>query len=97
MDLKNDLISICSTINIFFKSPYKIKKIIFMYINNYPKPEPKKLQFKNFFLLSFTDSSKRYAFFRKKPDCAQYISDMLKDISESKMTSNKEVKESILF
>ena len=41
MDLKTNLISICSTNNIFLKSPFKIKKIFFMYKNNYQKSESK--------------------------------------------------------
>ena len=93
MDLKINLISICSTINIFLNSSYTIRKNIFMSKKNTNRWEPTKLQIDEIILPAYTDLSKRCVSYIKQLECPpQYIADMLRDLADAIMTSYPEVK-----
>ena len=99
MDLKINLISICSTNNIFLNTSYTIRKKIFMSNKNTNRWEPTKLQIDEIILPAYTDLSKRCVSYIKQLDCPpQYIADMLSDLANAIMTSYPEVddKNSIL-
>ena len=92
MDLKINLISICSTINNFLNSSYTIKKT-FMSEKNNNRWEPTKLQIDEIILPAYTELSKRCVSYIKKLECpTQYIADMLRDLADAIMTSYPEVK-----
>ena len=92
MDLKINLISICSTINIFLNSSYKIRKNIYVRKNT-NRWEPTKLQIDEIILPAYTDLSKRCVFYINQLGCPpQYIADMLRDLADAIMTSYPEVK-----
>ena len=93
MDLKINLISICSTTNIFLNSSYTIRRKIFMSNKNTNRWEPTKLQIDEIILPAYTDLSKRCVSYIKQLDCPpQYIADMLRDLADAIMTSYPEVK-----
>ena len=97
MDLKINLISICSTINIFLNSSYTIRKK-FMPEKNTNRWEPTNLQIDEIILPAYTDLSKTCVSYIKKLECPpQYIADMLRDLAGPIMTSYPEVKPKILF
>ena len=92
MDLKNNLISICSTINIFFHNSYTIKKIFMLKQNPYTW-EPTKLQIYEIILFSYTYLAKNCDKYTKEFDFPpQYISNMVRGLADSMMTSFFQVK-----
>ena len=99
MDLKINLIRICSTNNILLKFLIYDKKKLFMSNKNTNRWEPTKLQIDEIILPAYTDLSKKCVSYIKQLDCPpQYIADMLSDLSNAIMTSYPEVddKKSIL-
>ena len=92
MDLKNNLISICSTTYIFLNNSPSIYKNVYgkKKINRW---EPTKLQIDNIILPAYTDLSKRCVSYINELECPpQYIADMLRDLADAIMTSYPEVK-----
>ena len=93
MDLKINLISICSTINIFLNSSYTIRKKIFMSEKNTNIWEATKHQTDDIIPPAYTNLSKRCVSYIKKLECPpQYIADMLRDLADAIMTSYPKVK-----
>ena len=91
MDMKNNLISICSTFNIFLHSSFTIK--IFTAINNLKRCEPTKLQIDEIVLPAYTDLSKRCVACINELYCTpQYIADMLRDFANAIITLYPEFK-----
>ena len=87
MDLKNNLISISSTINIFFHTSFSIKKK-FMSKNNFIRWEQTKMQINKMILPSYTELSKKYfAFINKSDFSPKCIAYMLRDLPDEIMTS----------
>ena len=94
MELKNNLISICSSINIFLKTSYTIKKNFFMSNKNTHKWELSKLQLDEIILSKYTDLSKNcvsYTYEINSPQ--QYIADMLRNVADAIMTSYPSIQE----
>ena len=93
MDLKINLISICSTNNIFLNTSYTIRKKIFMSEKNTNRLKPTKLQINEIILTVYAYLSKRCVTYINKLECPpQYIADMLRDLADAIMTSYPEVK-----
>ena len=93
MDLKINLISICSTINIFLNNSHRIFLKMLMDKKIINRWEPTKLQIDNIILPAYTDLSKRCVSYINELECPpQYIADMLRDLADAIMTSYPEVK-----
>ena len=92
MDLRNNLISICSTINIFLYCSYSIEKSI-MSINNTNRLGLTKKQI-NEVIPAHTNISKKYVSYirelKSPPPC---IANMLKDLADAIFNSSTEDKE----
>ncbi len=92
MDMKNKIISICSTINIFLKNSYKIKKN-FMSNKNTTRWVTTKSQIDEIIFPAYTKLTKYYfSYLRQLASPLQYITDILRNLADTIMTSYPEVK-----
>ena len=95
MDLKNDLISICSTINTFLTSSYTIKYMAKINLNRWGVS---KLKVDGIIFAPYTELSKKYiSYINELEFLPKYIIDMLRDIAGLKKTSYHGVKKIILI
>ena len=97
MDIKNYLISICSTINIFLPSSYTIDNTV-KYKINLNGGQYSKIQFDEIIFSDYKDLSKKYISYIKELWCPpKYIADMLRDLADSIKTSYPGVKKIIII
>ena len=93
MDLKNNLISICSSFNIFWNTSYKIRINYFMSNKIKNKWEPTQFQIDEIILPTYTDFSKSCVSYIKQPECQHYIGDKLRDLADAIVTSYPSVQD----